>query len=77
VRWYNIDHRHREIRYVSPAQRHVGDDQAILAARHAVYTTGRELIPACWTGATGNWLPTGSVSIYPDRDRVIEIAFDR
>ena len=40
VRWYNFDHRHSGIRYVSPAQRHAGDDHAILAARHAVYLAG-------------------------------------
>jgi putative resolvase len=37
VHWYNVDHRHSGIRYVSPAQRHAGEDRAILAARHAVY----------------------------------------
>jgi hypothetical protein len=37
VRWYNVDHRHSGIRYVSPQQRHTGGDQAILAARHALY----------------------------------------
>ena len=45
VRWYNVDHRHSGIRYVSPAQRHAGDDQAILAARHALYLRARE--PPC------------------------------
>ena len=35
VRWYNVEHRHSGIRYVSPAQRHAGDDHAILAARDA------------------------------------------
>ena len=33
VRWYNVEHRHSGIRYVSPQQRHAGQDQAILAAR--------------------------------------------
>ncbi len=37
VHWYNVDHRHSGIRYVSPAQRHAGEDQAILAARHDLY----------------------------------------
>ena len=32
VRWYNVDHRHSGIRYVSPAQRHAGNDHEILAA---------------------------------------------
>jgi hypothetical protein len=33
--------RHSGIRYVSPQQRHAGDDKAILAARHALYTQAR------------------------------------
>ena len=28
VRWYNFEHRHSGIRYVSPAQRHAGEDHA-------------------------------------------------
>ncbi len=28
VHWYNVDHRHSGIRYVSPAQRHAGEDSA-------------------------------------------------
>lgn len=34
VRWYNVEHRHSGIGYVSPPQTHVGEDYAILAARH-------------------------------------------
>ena len=33
VHWYNVEHRHSGIRYVSPAQRHAGEDQALLKAR--------------------------------------------
>src|ERR1019366_1774966 len=36
VHWYNHDHRHSGIRYVSPAQRHAGEDRALLAGRHAL-----------------------------------------
>lgn len=36
VRWYNVDPRQSGIRYVSPAQRHAGEDVAILAARRRV-----------------------------------------
>ena len=36
VRCYNHDHGHSGIRYVSPAQRHAGEDHTILAARHAL-----------------------------------------
>ena len=51
VRWYNHDHRHSGIRYVSPAQRHAGEDRTILAARHELYTRARALNPARWSGA--------------------------
>lgn len=36
VRGYNGEHRHSGIRYVTPAQRHAGEDVAILAARHQI-----------------------------------------
>ena len=71
VQWYNVDHRHGGIRYVSPAQRHAGEDKAILAARHAVYLRAREQQPARWSGNTRNWCPIGSVTLNPERDSVI------
>ena len=71
VHWYNVDHRHSGIRYVSPAQRHAGDDHAILAARHALYRRARERNPARWSGHTRNWSPIGAVTLNPERDSVI------
>ena len=32
------------IRYVSSQQRHAGEDHAILAARHALYTTAKDSV---------------------------------
>ena len=72
VRWYNFDHRHSGIRYVSPAQRHAGDDHAILAARHALYLRARELNPARWSGDTRNWSPISAVTLNPERDPIIQ-----
>lgn len=72
VRWYNVDHRHSSIRYVSPAQRHAGDDHAILAARHGLYLKARELNPARWSGDTRNWAHIASVTLNPERDSVIK-----
>src|SRR5438105_2262914 len=71
VHWYNHDHRHSGIRYVSPAQRHTGEDHAILAARHALYTRARELNPARWSGDTRDWSPIGAVTLNPERDSII------
>ena len=72
VRWYNFEHRHSGIRYVSPAQRHAGDDHAILAARHDLYTQARKLNPARWSGKTRNWSPIGAVTLNPERDSIIK-----
>jgi len=70
VHWYNVDHRHSGIQYVSPSQRHEGEDQAILAARHALYLQAREKNPARWSGDTRNWSPIGAVTLNPERDCV-------
>ena len=72
VSWYNVYHRHSGIRYVSPAQRHTGEENAILAARDALYQQSRELNPARWSGNTRNWSPIGAVTLNPERDSIIK-----
>lgn len=72
--WYNFDHKHSGIQYVSPAQRHTGEDRTILAARHAVYMAARERNPARWSGNTRDWRPTGPVTLNPERDAVVDLA---
>lgn len=71
VHWYNVEHRHSGIRYVSPAQRHTGQDHDILAARHVLYTKSRELNPSRWSGKTRDWSPIGAVTLNPERDSII------
>ena len=72
VRWYNHDHRHSGIRYVSPAQRHAGEDLPILAARYDLYMRARALNPARWSGSTRNWSPIGPVTLNPERDSIVQ-----
>lgn len=74
VRWYNHDHRHSGIRYVSPAQRHAGEDQPILAARHQLYTRAKAANPRRWSRNTRNWTPIAAVTLNPERDAVIQAA---
>jgi transposase InsO family protein len=71
VHWYNVDHRHSGIRYVSPAQRHAGQDHAILAARHELYQAARECNPARWSRHTRDWTPCAVVTLNPERDHVV------
>ena len=70
VRWYNEEHRHSAIRYVTPCERHEGRDASILMARDSLYKTNRELNPGRWSGHTRDWAPVGDVvlnRIHPDQ----------
>lgn len=55
TRWYNHEHKHRNLKFVSPAQRHCGDDAAIFAKRVTVYEQARAKHPARWSGNIRNW----------------------
>lgn len=71
VRWYNFEHRHSGIRYVTPAQRHALEDREILAARQQVYLEAHERHPDRWARGIRDWTPVGAVTLNPERDAVI------
>jgi len=66
VAWYNAEHRHSGIRYVTPNDRHAGRDAAILARRHTLYTSARDANPERWSRSTRNWTPVGHVILHPE-----------
>lgn len=68
VQWYNEEHQHSAIRFVTPAARHAGLDATILAHRHDVYQRARARNPERWSGATRNWTPIHTVTLNPRRD---------
>jgi hypothetical protein len=72
VRWYNDEHRYSGIRYVTPGQRHAGQDRRVLMARHALYQEARERNPRRWSGPTRNWTPATAVTLNPERDMLIQ-----
>lgn len=55
TRWYNHEHKHRNLKFVSPAERHHGEDRAIFAKRSALYEQARAKHPARWSGNSRNW----------------------
>ncbi|MDT4849573.1 IS3 family transposase IS1240 [compost metagenome] len=69
MRWYNHEHRHSRIRFVTPAERHRGVDQQVLARRHALYQQARARHPGRWSGQTRNWAPIRAVMLNPDREQ--------
>ena len=67
VTWYNTEHRHSAIRFVTPDERHEGRDKVILAKRHRVYQLAREKHPERWSGKTRCWEPVETVTLNPKR----------
>jgi putative transposase len=65
VRWYNDEHLHSALRYVSPADRHARRDTPILAQRRTVYAAARARHRNRWSGAARNWTPIGDVYLNP------------
>jgi len=65
VNWYNNEHLHSEIRFVTPESRHVGEDTEILQARAAVYRKARERNPDRWSAGVRDWTPVATVTLNP------------
>ncbi len=55
MRWYNEEHHHSGIKYVTPSERHSGQDVVILQRRRALYKDARRRCPERWSGGTRNW----------------------
>ena len=67
VDWYNFEHRHSAIQFVTPAQRHAGLDTAILAQRQALYQAAKTRHPERWSRQTRNWQPVQVVYLNPTK----------
>ena len=67
VKWYNHEHRHSAIQFVTPAQRHAGLDEKLLDNRKAVYEAARAQRPQRWSGSTRNWQRIQAVHLNPDK----------
>jgi len=74
VAWYNTEHRHSAICYVTPEQRHSGQDKEILINREKLYAKAKDDRPERWSGATRNWTPPATVWLNPDPSEAEEKA---
>jgi putative transposase len=71
VRWYNEEHQHSAIKFVTPEQRHTGKDVEVLARRTQVYTLAKAKHPERWSGNTRDWSVVGEVLLNPDKANTI------
>jgi len=72
VHWYNDEHRHSAIRFVTPSQRHAQHDKDLLAGRAAVYELARKNHPQRWSKQCRNWHRIDQVHLNPDTHQTNE-----
>jgi putative transposase len=63
TRWYNNEHLHSGLNFVTPNQRHNGKDKAQLENRKRVIESAKLKHPERWSGDTRNCEPIGDVYI--------------
>ena len=72
-RWYNEIHRHSALKFVTPGQRHRGEDIAILKQRNTLYKAARAQRPERWSGSSRNWEHKRAVFLNPNNSTEKEV----
>lgn len=68
VNWYNTEHKHSGINFISPVDRHSGCEKEILEKRKRVYEEARSKRPERWTKGTRDWSLEDKVYLNPERE---------
>lgn len=76
TKWYNEEHRHSGIKFVTPSERHESIDSAILLNRVKVYNEAKSNNPSRWSGNIKNWELITEVKLNPEKSKV-EIKEDK
>lgn len=68
VEWYNNEHRHSGINFLTPNQRHASDHgHDALKKRDLVYKTAKLMHPERWTKETRDWSIVDKVWLNPEK----------
>jgi len=67
VEWYNRNHCHSGINFVTPLQRHLQQDSTLLKNRKAVYEKAKKKHPLRWSGNTRKWKFINEVHLNPGK----------
>jgi putative transposase len=65
VNWYNTEHRHSQIGYVTPQQRHDGSADLIFSLRNQTYVLAKERHPERFCGRLKQWSAPQEVYLNP------------
>ena len=74
VHWYNYNHHHSGIKFLTPHQRHSGQGEEILKKRHLLYEAAKARHPLRWTRQTRDWTLINEVWLNPEKSQVDDIA---
>lgn len=69
IEWYNKEHLHSGIKFVTPEQRHERLDKEILRQRHLVYQEAKKRHPSRWSKETRNWEMQKEVLLNPEKSK--------
>ena len=72
VRWYNEEHRHSGLKYITPNERHRGEASALLEKRTALYRAAKTRHPQRWSADVRNWKLDDTVYLNPERAQKLE-----
>ena len=75
VDWYNCQHLHSGIKFITPEQRHNGDDDKILRKRTEVYIKAKKRFPHRWGKKIRNWNKIKEVNLNPEKCKNTTIKF--
>lgn len=67
VTWYNNKHLHSALKFVTPHQRHNGEDVAIRAKRDTVYQLAKAEHPERWSRKTRDWIVHKVATLNPNK----------
>ena len=69
VNWYNTEHLHSGINFVTPESKHLGNDVKILENRNEIYLAAKAKNPNRWSGKTRNWDAVTAVKLNPLKEK--------
>ena len=67
VTWYNTKHLHSALKFVTPHQRHSGEDVAIRVKRQVIYELAKAKHPERWSGETRDWVVRKVSTLNPNK----------
>lgn len=69
VNWYNHEHKHSGLKFMTPHQRHTGQTELVMDNRKAVYEAARAANPRRWSQDIRDWNLPVRVWLNPETDR--------